>query len=97
MLNFLACGRCSFFLAGYRVIHGTEELERAASSGEDAWLSLSWDAETRRLTQHSYGCRLDIDLTYFDGRCRECQRRFVVETAEKEGEPNAFRIALITG
>jgi hypothetical protein len=78
MEEFVACGRCSFFLAGYRVLHGTEALEQAAQDSDDQWLTLKWDSETRRLVQSSYGSRLDIDFYYFDGRCPECQRRYVI-------------------
>lgn len=95
MADFFACGRCSFFLAGYRVLHGTEAIEQAAEASSDQWLTLKWDHETRRLVQASYGSRLDIDFFYFDGRCPECQRRYVigeevlepdVEQEDAEGE-----------
>lgn len=88
MEEFVACGRCSFFLAGYRVLHGTEALEQAAQKSDDQWLTLIWDLETRRLVQSSYGSRLDIDFYYFDGRCPECQRRYVIgeEVLEPEEE-----------
>ena len=82
MADFIACGRCSFFLAGYRVIHGVEALQRAADESDDDWLRLEWDHETQRLVQDSYGSRLDISFYYYDGRCPECQRRYVICSEE---------------
>ena len=87
MADFVACGRCSFFISGYRVIHGVDELKQAAEGSDEQWLALDWDLETRRLVQSSYGARLDIDFYYFDGRCPECQRRYVIGVAESAEEP----------
>lgn len=108
--DFTACGRCSFFLAGYRVLHGADNLAQAAESSDDDWLILNWDHETRRLVQSSYGSRLDIEFYHYDGRCPECQRRFVIDGVEDEDqtgsemedgeevveptEPSVLRIAL---
>lgn len=80
--DFIACGRCSFFLTGYRVLHGKDKLKEAAEASENQWLALSWDHETRQLVQSSYGSRLDVDFYYYDGRCPECQRRFVIGAGE---------------
>lgn len=87
MADFVACGRCSFFLAGYRVIHGKDQLEQAIEASDDEWLTLRWDHNTRQLVQSSYGSRLDIEFYYFDGRCPECQRRFVISGGEGSAEP----------
>ena len=84
--DFVACGRCSFFLAGYRVLHGMEALKEAAEASDDEWLVLRWDMATKQLVQKSYGSRLDIEFYYFDGRCPECQRRFVIEAGEQAVE-----------
>lgn len=81
--DFIACGRCSFFLAGYRVLHGLDALREAAEAS-DEWLTLRWDSETKRLVMKSYGSRLDIEFYYFDGRCPECQRRFVIAAEGQE-------------
>ena len=82
--DFIACGRCSFFLAGYRVIHGIEALRRAAEQSDDEWLQLAWDRQTQRLVQDSYGSRLDVSFYYYDGRCPECQRRYVISPEDDE-------------
>lgn len=93
--NFVACDRCSFFLAGYRVIHGLDDLEAAASTQSDQWLSLSWDRETRHLLQKSYGGRLDVDLYYYDSHCPACQRRFIYQAGDEESdEPGSLRIEI---
>lgn len=91
--NFVACNRCSFFLAGYRVIYGLENLETAAGNQADGWLSLTWSEETRQLLQSSYGGRLDTELYYYDGQCPVCRRRFTYQAAE-EGEQPQFRIGI---
>lgn len=91
--NFVACDRCSFFLAGYRVIYGLENLETAAEDQADGWLSLTWSEETRQLLQSSYGGRLDTELYYYDGQCTVCRRRFTYRAAE-EGEQPLFRIEI---
>lgn len=83
--NFVACDRCSFFLAGYRVIHGLDNLEAAAKNQSDRWLALSWNSETRHLLQKSYGGQLDVDLYYYNSHCPACRRRFVYQ-ADEEGE-----------
>jgi len=92
--NFVACGRCSFFLAGYRTIHGQDDLEARAEQVEKGWLRLGWNHETRRLVQDSFGNRLDQELMYFDSRCPECQRRFVYEATEGDKEPDRFVVEL---
>lgn len=91
--NFVACDRCSFFLAGYRVIHGLENLETAVKNQADNWIALSWNEETGRLLQKSYGGRLDVALYYYDGRCPVCGRRFTYQAGEEE-EQASFRIEI---
>lgn len=90
--QFVACGRCGYFLAGYRVLHGVEALEEAANDCTDGWLELIWDQPTRQLIYKSYGVRPEPDMFYFDICCEECQRRLVYEE-EEEGVPSEmFRI-----
>lgn len=92
--DFVACGRCGFFLSGYRVIHGLENLQAAVENPGGKWLHLDWSQETRNLVQKSYGGRLDIELYHYDSRCPECQRRFVYHAATEEGEEQSFKIEL---
>lgn len=86
--NFVACDRCSFFLAGYKVLRGADEIEEAIADSDGRWLQLVWDAQTRQLLQKSYGGRLDMALEYYDSQCPACQRRYVYEGEDKEGEEN---------
>lgn len=94
LANFVPCGRCSFFLAGYRVLHGPEHLAATAAHIENGWLDLRWDEELRDLVQRSYGRALDVDIDYYDSRCPECHRRFVFRGAQEPGEHDSFRIEL---
>jgi hypothetical protein len=98
--DFVACGRCSFFLAGYRIMHGDSGLDSAAADSaadetDRDWLQLIWDAQTRRLVQDSYGNPLDVALDYLDSRCPECRRRFIYRAAENEDEDDKFQIELV--
>ena len=92
--DFVACGRCSFFLSGYRVIHGLDSLQAAIENQSGKWLELAWNQETRHLVQKSYGGRLDVELYHYDSRCPECQRRFIYQAATEEGEQESFKIEL---
>lgn len=85
--DFVSCGRCSFFLAGYRVLQGLDALQQAAEQRDEAWLVLRWNHAMRKLVQDSYGSRMDIEFYYYDGRCPECQRRFVIG---QQDEPAAI-------
>lgn len=98
--NFAACDRCSFFLAGYKILHGQESVDAAVEGTDGRWLTLVWDPQTRMLLQKSYGGRLDLELDYYDSQCPVCQRRFVYgdhggegEVA-REGESITFRIEI---
>lgn len=97
--QFVACGRCGYFLAGYRVLHGVEALEEAAEASDDGWLDLVWDQQTRRLIYQSYGLRAEPDMFYYDVCCDECQRRIVYEADEEleEGVVETFRVDVKLG
>lgn len=92
--DFVACGRCSFFLSGYRVIHGLDNLQAAAENRSGKWLHLDWNRETRHLVQKSYGGQLDVEHYHYDSRCPECRRRFIYRAAAEEGEQVSFQIEL---
>ena len=92
--NFYVCDRCSFFIAGYRVLHGFESVERAAAESDGSWLVLTWDRPTRLLLEKNYGSELDIELYYYDGQCPRCQRRFVYDGGAEGQAVNTFRIEL---
>jgi hypothetical protein len=92
--RFAACGRCSYFLAGYRVIHGVEALETVVAQSQSGWLSLEWDAQMLELTHKSYGVRLDIMHSHYESCCIECRRPFVYQAADSEEEADSFQIGI---
>ena len=75
--NFAACGRCGYFLTGYRVIHGVDAVEEAARKTYDGWITLVWDQSTRDLLYRTYGMRTDIASYHYESVCPECQRKIV--------------------
>ena len=92
--RFAGCGRCSYFWAGYRVIHGMAELETAVAHSKSGWLELVWDLQMPELVHKTYGVRLDISHFHYEGCCRECRRHFIYEAAENEDEAHGFRIEI---
>lgn len=93
---FSACGRCSFFLAGYQLLDGVDNLETAVAQSESGWLSLTWNQEMCHLLNKSYGCRVDIECYYLDSTCPECNRHFVFRAADEDNETPDFRIETVT-
>lgn len=87
--RFVACGRCGYFLAGYRALHGVESLEAAAEQQENGSLRLVWDAPTRELIFRSYGVRPEPKPMLFEVLCEECQRRLSYRET-REGEPAGY-------
>lgn len=85
--SFAACGRCSYFWAGYRVIYGLEEQEKIAAQTDPEWLTLTWSYPMRELLLKSYGSRFDIDFVHYEGCCKECRRHFVYDALEEEQAP----------
>lgn len=84
--RFAACGRCSYFWAGYRVLFGEEGQETAVDQSQSGWLALQWNSQMPDLLNKSYGIRLDIEHFHYEGCCKECRRRFVYHAAENEDE-----------
>ena len=74
--NFAACGRCSYFLAGYRVLVGTEGLETAVAEKKPNWLVLEWSHRMIDLVSRSYGIPLNFDNLSVTAICEECRRPF---------------------
>lgn len=77
--NFAACGRCSFFLTGYRVLQGEEGLETAVSQQKGDDIPLVWTYAMRDLVARSYGTRFDGTYLHLNGSCPECRRPFTYE------------------
>lgn len=92
--RFAACGRCSYFWAGYRVLFGLEELETAVAHSKSGWLELIWDEQMPELVVKSYGARIDTGHYHFEGCCEECRRHFIYQASDNEEEADAFRIEI---
>lgn len=91
---FAACGRCSFFLAGFTLVCGEEALETAVEQRGTRWLTLPWSWEIVDLVHKSFGSRFDNDCYHFEGCCPECRRNFVYQAVNEAGETATIRIEL---
>jgi chemotaxis protein histidine kinase CheA len=91
---FAPCGRCGFFLSGYRATYGLDDLETAVSEAKSGWLTLTWGQEMQELILKSYGSRIEANDLLFDGCCSECRRAFVYKSARSEKKPATFRIEI---
>ncbi|MBE2223260.1 MAG: hypothetical protein IAF02_17100 [Anaerolineae bacterium] len=91
---FAPCGRCGYFLTGYRALNGLDDLETAVSESKGGWLSLTWSLEMYDLVLKSYGNRIEANDLHYDGSCSECRRTFIYKTAPSENKPATFRIEI---
>ncbi len=91
---FAACGRCSFFLTGYRLICDEDVLATAVSERGKKWLKVPWSHDAARLVHKTYGSRVDINCYHYEGQCKECRRRFTYQADKKGDAPGTFRIEL---
>ena len=92
--RFAACGRCSYFWVGYRIIFGEAALATAVAQSQSGWLDLEWNLQMPELIHKSYGIRLDISHFHYEGCCKECRRTFVYQAAKNEDETDTFRIEI---
>lgn len=92
--RFAACGRCSYFWAGYRVIYGEEALATAVAQSQSGWLALEWNLQMPELVHKSYGVRLDITHFHYAGCCKECRRPFVYQASKSDDELDSFEIGI---
>jgi hypothetical protein len=91
---FAPCGRCGFFLSGYRALYGGDDLETAVSKSKGGWLTLSWGIGTRELLLKSFGSRIELTDLHFDGCCPECRRVFTFHGSRSEKKGPTFRIEI---
>lgn len=89
--KFAACGRCSFFFVGYRVLVGLDAVKEDVKQQSD-WLNLRWSHGMRDLVSRSYGVRLDVDHVRYEACCPECQRPFSYRQAGNGQATDSFRI-----
>jgi hypothetical protein len=89
---FTACPRCSFFLAGYRLIF--QDFDQAARNASDDWLDLSWNLAVRNLVAKSYGYDMNEPFEAFQGVCPVCRRAFSIDTGDDRAEEARFSIQI---
>jgi hypothetical protein len=90
--SFVACGRCSFFLSGYRVIH--DDFSQAVGNIENGWLELTWNNDTNNLIHKSYGGRIGQDTYHYEAVCSECLRAFQFVSSDEETGSQHFKIEI---
>jgi hypothetical protein len=91
---FAACGRCGFFLTGYRAAYGQESLETAVAKAKGGWLTFTWGIELRELILLNYGSRIEAADFHFDGCCPECRRSFTYHASRSPRRPDRLRIEI---
>lgn len=90
--QFTACGRCSYFWAGYKLLDQTFVAETAVNPDKPDWLMLTYSYAIRELVYKSFGNRLDLEFYYYEGCCSECQRPFIFHGGN--GDAPSFQIRL---
>ena len=93
LTRFTCCGRCSLFLATYRLSHDDFVLQTAVNNIAGGWLALPWDPGMRGLINKSYGCRIDLESYHFESCCPECHGLFVYSEPDA-GQPFSLRIKM---
>ena len=86
LIRFTSCGRCSLFLAAYRLNYDDADLQTAVNNIDGGWLALPWDPNIRELIIKSYGCRIDVEGYHFESCCPECHTPFVFSEPDT-GQP----------
>ena len=89
---FTACPRCSFFLAGYRLIF--QDFDEAAAKTSGDWLDLSWNLAVRNLVGKSYGYEMAEPAQIIQGVCPVCRRAFILDKGEEETDETQFSIQI---
>ncbi len=84
MLNFAACGRCSYFWAGSQVLVGVARATTAVEQRQDNWITLPWSQAMSNLIHKSYGVLMDSDFFHYEGCCLECRRPFAVQLRQTQ-------------
>jgi hypothetical protein len=91
---FAPCGRCGYFLTGYRAAYGEANFETAVIEEREGWLTLSWGNNVRELILKSYGREMEANDLLFSNSCPECRRVLVYDNTTAEEHPRTFRIEL---
>ena len=93
--SFVACPRCSFFLAGYRLIH--DDFAEAVSNRHGNWLYLKWNSATRGLIQKNFGWWIGVDATHYEGICQDCRRVFIYSGLTDKTDLESFEVQVKPG
>jgi hypothetical protein len=93
--SFVACPRCSFFLAGYRLIH--DDFAEAVSNRQGNWLNLTWNSASRSLVQKSFGWWIGMDATHYEGICQDCRRIFIYSGPTVRKDLETFDVQIKPG
>lgn len=91
---FAACGRCGYFLTGYRALMGLEALKTAVTQAKSGWLVLTWDDNVRELVLKSYASDVEANDMHFEGCCMECRRHYIFRAARSANFPDTLRIEI---
>jgi hypothetical protein len=83
---FGGCGRCSFFLSGYRARRGVEPFLADVRQMEDDWLTLTWQNDMADLIKKSYGFEMSDGLFHLEHCCRECQRTIIYDNSAEDAD-----------
>ena len=89
--RFSSCGRCSFFLAAYRVSNENKLFVTAVDTINEDHLTLQSDYKIRKLMMKSYGIQLFSDTIRLTSCCPECRRPVTYSEQEKK---HIFQIQL---
>jgi hypothetical protein len=89
---FAPCGRCGYFLTGYRASYGEADFETAVSEETDGWLTLTWGNDIPELFVKSYGRVVEANDVFFSSACPECYRALTYVAPSGEDQPATFRI-----
>ncbi len=89
---FAPCGRCGYFLTGYRASYGEANFETAVSEETGGWLTLSWGTDIPELFVKSYGRVVEANDVFFTSACPECYRALTYAAPSGEDQPATFRL-----
>ncbi len=93
LVRFSCCGRCSLFLAAYRLRHDDLVLQTAVQTISGGWLTLPTDLSIRGLINKCYGCQVDVEAYHFESSCPECHEPFVYAETDAD-QPSTLRMKM---
>ena len=93
LTRFTSCGRCSLFLAAYRLNFDDRVMQTAVNNIAGGWLALPTDPTIPGLIKKCYGCRIDVEAYYFESCCPECRGPFVYSEPDKD-QPYSLQVKM---